>query len=120
MTFIVSSIRCVTATGLACIGSLAIAASASVCLESSATSDKAVVLTHAVAVAAADGVRLRAFAWQPPKAPVSLGHSPGGLVTTPYTLLFGDKLKGLALDGAVLQRAKSVGDFAAGAAQVMG
>jgi acylglycerol lipase len=56
-----------------------------------------------------------------PDAPVfAFGHSLGGLVTTAYALAYGDKLKGVVLSGAALQRPKSVGDFAAGAAKVVG
>jgi acylglycerol lipase len=56
-----------------------------------------------------------------PNAPVfAFGHSLGGLVTTQYALAHGDKLKGVVLSGAALQRPKSVGDFAAGAAKLVG
>jgi acylglycerol lipase len=56
-----------------------------------------------------------------PGAPVfAFGHSLGGLVTTQYALAYGGKLKGVVLSGAALQRPKSVGDFAAAAAKVVG
>jgi acylglycerol lipase len=56
-----------------------------------------------------------------PDAPLfAFGHSLGGLVTTQYALAHGGKLKGVVLSGAALQRPKSVGDFAAGAAKVVG
>jgi acylglycerol lipase len=50
----------------------------------------------------------------------AFGHSLGGLVTTQYALAHGTKLKGLVLSGAALQRPKSVGDFASGAAKFVG
>ena len=53
-----------------------------------------------------------------PDVPVfAFGHSLGGLVTTQYALVHGGKLKGVVLSGAALQCPKSVGDFAADAAQ---
>lgn len=55
-----------------------------------------------------------------PDAPLfAFGHSLGGLVTTQYALAHSAKLKGVVLSGAALQRPKSVGDFAAGAAKVV-
>jgi acylglycerol lipase len=194
MSFIVSSIRLAAAMSLASIGSLAIAASATACLDPASKSDDTAVQTYTVT--ASDGVCLRAFAWQPPKTPVrgvvvithgirdyalrydafakqlvaqgyavyaqdlrghahsggqrqrfdtmaqlvadtdlaveaarraypdapvfAFGHSLGGLVTTQYALAYGAKLKGVVLSGAALQRPKSVSDFAAGAAKVVG
>lgn len=194
MTFIVSFIRFAASMSLATIGSLAIAASSADCLDATTNSSNTAVQTYTVA--AADGVCLRAFVWQPAKTPVrgvvvvthgirdyalrydafakqliaqgyavyaqdlrghahsggqrqrfdsmsqlvadtdlvietakrthpdapifAFGHSLGGLVTTEYALVHGDKLKGVVLSGAALQRPKSVGDFAAGAAQLIG
>jgi acylglycerol lipase len=50
----------------------------------------------------------------------AFGHSLGGLVTTQYALVHGGKLKGVVLSGAALQRPKSVGALAVGAAKVVG
>jgi acylglycerol lipase len=194
MKFIVSSIRCAAALSLAGLGSPAIAASATACLDATSRSDDIAVQTYTVT--AADGVCLRAFTWQPTQTPIrgvvvithgirdyalrydtfakqltaqgyavyaqdlrghahsggqrqrfdsmaqlvadtdlvveaaqraylnvpvfAFGHSLGGLVTTEYALAHGSKLQGVVLSGAALQRPKSVGDFAAGAAKVVG
>ncbi len=194
MTFIVSSIRTAAALSLASIGSIAMAASATACLDATSGSDATAVQTYTVT--ASDGVCLRAFARQPARTPIrgvvvithgirdyalrydafarqltaqgyavyaqdlrghahsggqrqrfdsmaqlvadtdlvvetarraypdapvfAFGHSLGGLVTTQYALTHGGKLKGVVLSGAALQRPKSVGDFAAGAAKVVG
>jgi acylglycerol lipase len=194
MKFNFSSTKLAIAISLATIGSLAIAAPTTACLDATSSSDEAALQTYTVT--AADGVCLRAFAWKPTASPIrgvvvithgirdyalrygafakqlnaqgyavyaqdlrghahsggqrqrfdsiaqlvadtdlvvdaakraypdaplfAFGHSLGGLVTTQYALAHGDKLKGVVLSGAALLRPKSVSDFAAGAAKVVG
>jgi acylglycerol lipase len=47
------------------------------------------------------------------------GHSLGGLITTEYALDHADKLSGVVLSGAALQRPHSVSSFSAGLARVV-
>jgi acylglycerol lipase len=55
-----------------------------------------------------------------PNAPLYVyGHSLGGLITTRYSLDHAEKLSGVVITGAALQRPHSVSGFSAGLAQIV-